>query len=113
MAHIGNVLSNLSLSPFSSASPFNPTYFMSCTVSNVICCLVFGQRLSYDDDHFLNLLQIISEVQRFGSSARGQVREEGAEKVRHDGDFSVSEQDPFLQMQSLCSILHELFKASV
>ncbi|XP_044210953.1 cytochrome P450 2F3-like [Thunnus albacares] len=55
------------------ASPFNPTYFMSCTVSNVICCLVFGQRLSYDDDHFLILLQIISEVQRFGSSARGQL----------------------------------------
>uniref|UniRef100_A0A673BVE9 Cytochrome P450 2G1-like n=1 Tax=Sphaeramia orbicularis TaxID=375764 RepID=A0A673BVE9_9TELE len=55
------------------ASPFDPTYFMSCTVSNVICCLVFGQRFSYDDEHFLRLLQIISEALRFGSSPSGQL----------------------------------------
>lgn len=42
--------------------PFDPTYFLSCTVSNVICCLVFGQRFSYDDKHFLHLLQIISQT---------------------------------------------------
>ncbi|XP_074497301.1 cytochrome P450 2G1-like [Sebastes fasciatus] len=55
------------------ATPFDPTYFMSCTVSNVICCLVFGQRFSYDDDHFLSLLQIISDTLRFGSSPWGQM----------------------------------------
>lgn len=55
------------------ATPFDPTYFMSCTVSNVICCLVFGQRFSYDDDHFLYLLQIISDILRFGSSPWGQL----------------------------------------
>ncbi|KAM7398940.1 hypothetical protein PAMP_018241 [Pampus punctatissimus] len=55
------------------ASPFDPTYFMSCTVSNVICCLVFGQRFSYDDEHFLYLLQIITETLSFDSSPRGQL----------------------------------------
>uniref|UniRef100_A0A673BVH5 Cytochrome P450, family 2, subfamily Y, polypeptide 3 n=1 Tax=Sphaeramia orbicularis TaxID=375764 RepID=A0A673BVH5_9TELE len=50
------------------ASPFDPTYFLSCTVSNVICCLVFGQRFSYDDDHFLQLLQIVSALLKFASS---------------------------------------------
>ncbi|XP_070826389.1 cytochrome P450 2F3-like [Chaetodon trifascialis] len=55
------------------ATPFDPTYFMSCTVSNVICCLVFGQRFSYDDDRFLHLLQIISEILKFGSSPWGQL----------------------------------------
>lgn len=60
-----------SLSP---AAPFDPTYFVSCTVSNVICCLVFGQRFSYDDDHFLYLLQTISDTIKFGSSPWGQVR---------------------------------------
>ncbi|XP_044059588.1 cytochrome P450 2F3-like [Siniperca chuatsi] len=55
------------------ATPFNPTYFMSCTVSNVICCLVFGQRFSYDDDNFLHLLQIISDTLKFGSSPWGQM----------------------------------------
>ncbi|XP_028274630.1 cytochrome P450 2F5-like [Parambassis ranga] len=55
------------------AVPFDPTFLLSCTVSNVICCLVFGQRFSYDDDHFLHLLQIISETLRFGSSPGGQL----------------------------------------
>ncbi|XP_031141015.1 cytochrome P450 2F3-like isoform X1 [Sander lucioperca] len=55
------------------ATPFDPTYFLSCSVSNVICCLVFGQRFSYDDDHFLSLLQIISDTLAFGSSPWGQL----------------------------------------
>ncbi|XP_029301772.1 cytochrome P450 2F3-like isoform X2 [Cottoperca gobio] len=55
------------------ATPFDPTYFMSCAVSNVICCLVFGQRFSYDDNNFLSLLQIISETLKFGSSPWGQL----------------------------------------
>ncbi|XP_077396350.1 cytochrome P450 2H2-like [Festucalex cinctus] len=55
------------------ATPFDPSYFLSCSVSNVICCLVFGQRFAYDDQHFLHLLQILSETIRFGSSPRGQL----------------------------------------
>lgn len=70
---------------FSPATPFDPTFFMSCTVSNVICCLVFGQRFSYDDDNFLHLLQIIADTLKFGSSPRGQVRGGGAEKARWRG----------------------------
>ncbi|XP_029026512.1 cytochrome P450 2F3-like [Betta splendens] len=54
------------------AEAFDPTYFLSCTVSNVICCLVFGQRFRYDDDHFLSLLETISEMLRFFSSPWGQ-----------------------------------------
>lgn len=56
------------------AKPFDPTFFLSCTVSNVICCLVFGQRFSYDDKHFLYLLQIISDTLKFGSSSHCQVK---------------------------------------
>ncbi|XP_060903133.1 cytochrome P450 2F5-like [Labrus mixtus] len=55
------------------ATPFDPTFFLSCTVSNVICCLVFGQRFSYDDDSFLHLLKIISDTLKFGSSPWGQL----------------------------------------
>ncbi|KAJ3590853.1 hypothetical protein NHX12_008801 [Muraenolepis orangiensis] len=53
--------------------PFDPTFFLSCTVSNVICCLVFGERFSYDDDHFLSLLKIISQTLRYFSSPMGQL----------------------------------------
>ncbi|KAM3874748.1 cytochrome P450 2Y3 [Diretmus argenteus] len=55
------------------ATPFDPTFFLSCTVSNVICCLVFGQRFSYNDEHFLHLLKIINQILIFGSSGRGQL----------------------------------------
>ncbi|XP_028320465.1 cytochrome P450 2F3-like [Gouania willdenowi] len=55
------------------AAPFDPTYYLSCSVSNVICCLVFGQRFSYDDEDFLLLLQSISKTVRFFSSAWGQL----------------------------------------
>lgn len=55
------------------AKPFDPTFLLSCTVSNVICCLVFGERFSYDDKTFLHLLRVIAEILRFNSSFWGQV----------------------------------------
>ncbi|XP_042564734.1 uncharacterized protein LOC105889549 [Clupea harengus] len=55
------------------STPFDPTFFLSRAVSNVICALVFGQRFSYDDANFLRLLQIISDTFRFGSSPWGQL----------------------------------------
>ncbi|XP_074535191.1 cytochrome P450 2G1-like [Halichoeres trimaculatus] len=53
--------------------PFDPTFLLSCTVSNIICCMVFGERFDYDDKQFLHLLNIISEALRFNSSTRGQL----------------------------------------
>uniref|UniRef100_A0A4W6CSK9 Cytochrome P450, family 2, subfamily Y, polypeptide 3 n=1 Tax=Lates calcarifer TaxID=8187 RepID=A0A4W6CSK9_LATCA len=44
------------------AAPFDPTFLLSRTVSNVICCLVFSQRFVYEDKQFLHLLNIISEI---------------------------------------------------
>uniref|UniRef100_A0A672IS83 Cytochrome P450 2F3-like n=1 Tax=Salarias fasciatus TaxID=181472 RepID=A0A672IS83_SALFA len=55
------------------AKPFDPTFFLSCSVSNVICCMVFGERFSYDDDQFLQLLQITADTIKFGSSPWGQL----------------------------------------
>uniref|UniRef100_A0AAY4DV60 Cytochrome P450 n=1 Tax=Denticeps clupeoides TaxID=299321 RepID=A0AAY4DV60_9TELE len=54
-------------------APFDPSFFLSRAVSNVICALVFGQRFSYQDAQLLRLLQIINRVLRFGSSPWGQV----------------------------------------
>ncbi|CAG12753.1 unnamed protein product [Tetraodon nigroviridis] len=53
--------------------PFDPTFVISCAVSNVICCLVFAERFSYDDQRFLHLLGVISKVLRFQSSFLGQM----------------------------------------
>lgn len=46
---------------------------MSCAVSNVICCLVFAERFSYDDKRFLHLLGVIAKILRFQGSFVGQV----------------------------------------
>ncbi|KAJ8009995.1 hypothetical protein DPEC_G00069950 [Dallia pectoralis] len=55
------------------AMPFDPQPFLSRTVSNVICSLVFGQRFSYEDDNFRHLLTILSSLLRFGSTPWGQL----------------------------------------
>uniref|UniRef100_A0A3B4AH94 Cytochrome P450, family 2, subfamily Y, polypeptide 3 n=1 Tax=Periophthalmus magnuspinnatus TaxID=409849 RepID=A0A3B4AH94_9GOBI len=55
--------------------PFDPTFFLSCSVSNIICCLVFGERFSYDDKHFLRLLQHISQILILISSPWAVVRQ--------------------------------------
>ncbi|XP_062843489.1 cytochrome P450 2G1-like [Trichomycterus rosablanca] len=55
------------------SDPFEPTFYLSRTVSNIICALVFGQRFSYNDVHFLRLLEIFSEGLKFGSSTWGQL----------------------------------------
>uniref|UniRef100_A0A670IR99 Cytochrome P450 family 2 subfamily G member 2 n=1 Tax=Podarcis muralis TaxID=64176 RepID=A0A670IR99_PODMU len=41
--------------------PFDPTFFLSRTVSNVISSVVFGSRFDYDDKVFLSLLRMINE----------------------------------------------------
>uniref|UniRef100_A0AAY4DQP6 Cytochrome P450 n=1 Tax=Denticeps clupeoides TaxID=299321 RepID=A0AAY4DQP6_9TELE len=55
-------------------SPFDPSFFLSRAVSNVICALVFGQRFSYKDAQLLSLLQTINGSVTFLSSPSGQVR---------------------------------------
>ncbi|XP_042313998.1 cytochrome P450 2G1-like isoform X2 [Sceloporus undulatus] len=41
--------------------PFEPTFFLSRTVSNVISSVVFGSRFDYEDRTFLSLLHMINE----------------------------------------------------
>lgn len=43
------------------AQPFDPTFYLSRTVSNVISSVVFGSRFDYEDKQFLALLRMINE----------------------------------------------------
>ncbi|KAK2846644.1 hypothetical protein Q5P01_009643 [Channa striata] len=81
------------------AKPFDPTFLLSCTVSNVICCLVFGQRFSYEDKRFLRLLTIVSEVLKFGSSPRGQSFDE-VEELREFTEKKIQEHKETLDPSS-------------
>uniref|UniRef100_R7VXY6 Cytochrome P450 2G1 n=1 Tax=Columba livia TaxID=8932 RepID=R7VXY6_COLLI len=42
-------------------TPFDPTYLLSCAVSNIICSIVFGNRFDYRDSEFLELLRLMNE----------------------------------------------------
>ncbi|CAJ0960123.1 unnamed protein product [Ranitomeya imitator] len=50
---------------------FDPTFFLSRASSNVICSIVFGNRLEYEDKRFLSLLQLINENFQIVSSGWG------------------------------------------
>ncbi|KAI3368833.1 hypothetical protein L3Q82_025810, partial [Scortum barcoo] len=39
------------------AKPFNPHLIINNTVSNIICCLVFGHRFEYSDQEFVKLMR--------------------------------------------------------
>uniref|UniRef100_A0A8C4X2A0 Uncharacterized protein n=1 Tax=Erpetoichthys calabaricus TaxID=27687 RepID=A0A8C4X2A0_ERPCA len=39
--------------------PFDPTFFLSRAASNIICCIIFGQRFGYHNDNFLHLLPLL------------------------------------------------------
>ncbi|XP_057230320.1 cytochrome P450 2G1-like isoform X4 [Malurus melanocephalus] len=39
---------------------FDPTFLLSCAVSNIICSIVFGSRFDYHDPEFLEMMQLIN-----------------------------------------------------
>ncbi|XP_018422652.1 PREDICTED: cytochrome P450 2G1-like [Nanorana parkeri] len=53
--------------------PFDPTFLLSCAVSNIICSIVFGRRFDYNDKHFLSLLRNINGILRIMNSGWGLV----------------------------------------
>nr|XP_033810049.1 cytochrome P450 2C23-like [Geotrypetes seraphini] len=54
-------------------SPFDPKFFFSRSVSNVICSVVFGNRFEYEDENFLALLNLLNENFQFFSSVCSQL----------------------------------------
>ncbi|XP_067317961.1 cytochrome P450 2G1-like isoform X3 [Anolis sagrei] len=42
--------------------PFDPTYLLNCTTSNIICSIVFGRRFEYEDKTFLSMLDLTNKL---------------------------------------------------
>ncbi|XP_063322074.1 cytochrome P450 2J4-like [Pelmatolapia mariae] len=42
--------------------PFNTQSLLTNAVSNIICCLVFGNRFEYTDEQFQSILQLFNEI---------------------------------------------------
>ncbi|XP_035996627.1 cytochrome P450 2J6-like isoform X2 [Fundulus heteroclitus] len=47
---------------FVSGQPFNAQELINNAVSNIICCLVFGNRFEYSDEQFQTILQLLNET---------------------------------------------------
>ncbi|XP_052532959.1 cytochrome P450 2C9-like [Tympanuchus pallidicinctus] len=52
--------------------PFDPTFKLSCAVSNVICSIVFGKRYDYKDKKFLSLMNNMNKIFELMNSRLGQ-----------------------------------------
>ncbi|XP_013911920.1 PREDICTED: cytochrome P450 2G1-like [Thamnophis sirtalis] len=52
--------------------PFSPIFFLSCSVSNVICSIVFGNRFDYQDKEFLALMKMMNDSFREMSTSWSQ-----------------------------------------
>nr|XP_028572818.1 cytochrome P450 2C19-like isoform X2 [Podarcis muralis] len=53
--------------------PLDPTFSLSCAISNVICAIIFGKRYDYNDKKLLSMLSLISENFQLFSSPWGQL----------------------------------------
>ncbi|XP_066494469.1 cytochrome P450 2F2-like isoform X3 [Tiliqua scincoides] len=55
--------------------PFDPTFLIGCSFSNVICSIVFGDRFDYKDEKFLTLVGLINDNFRLFNSPFAQEKE--------------------------------------
>ncbi|XP_030807011.1 cytochrome P450 2C19-like isoform X3 [Camarhynchus parvulus] len=62
---------------------FDPTFMLSCSVSNVICSIVFGKRYDYKDKKFLALMDNMNNIFEMMNSRWGQ------EKDRPNSSFHM------------------------
>nr|XP_060620631.1 cytochrome P450 2C19-like [Anolis sagrei ordinatus] len=53
--------------------PFDPTFLLSCALSNVICAIVFGTRYEYSNKKFLTMLRFMNDNVSILSSPWGQL----------------------------------------
>ncbi|XP_044523286.1 cytochrome P450 2F2-like [Gracilinanus agilis] len=54
-------------------APFDPTFVLSRSVSNIICSVVFGSRFDYEDERLLKLVHLINENFKIMSSPWGEI----------------------------------------
>ncbi|XP_042300703.1 cytochrome P450 2C19-like [Sceloporus undulatus] len=53
--------------------PFDPTFYLNCATSNVICSIVFGKHFVYNDKKFLHIMALLNDSFKVVSSPWGQL----------------------------------------
>nr|XP_004557314.1 cytochrome P450 2J2 [Maylandia zebra] len=63
--------------------PFNPHYTITNSVSNVICCVVFGHRFEYTDPNYRKILELDNEAIVLSGSAQAQLLDAFPDLMKH------------------------------
>ncbi|NXD75465.1 CP2CL protein, partial [Halcyon senegalensis] len=63
--------------------PFDPTFMLSCAVSNVICSIIFGKRYDYKDKRFLDLMNRLNNIFEMMNSHWGQLYQMFSKILNH------------------------------
>ncbi|XP_074075232.1 cytochrome P450 2A13-like isoform X2 [Macrotis lagotis] len=84
--------------------PIDPTFILSCTVSNIICSIVFGDRYEYEDKQFLSLLQMMLGSFRFTATSLGQLYEMFSGVMKH---LPGPQQQAFKELKGLENFITE------
>ncbi|XP_047693015.1 cytochrome P450 2F5 isoform X1 [Prionailurus viverrinus] len=53
--------------------PFDPTFVLSRSVSNIICSVIFGSRFDYDDERLLTIIRLINDNFQIMSTPWGEL----------------------------------------
>ncbi|XP_068935717.1 cytochrome P450 2A3-like [Petaurus breviceps papuanus] len=85
-------------------APIDPTFILSCTVSNVICSIVFGDRYEYKDKQFLSLLRMMLGSFQFVCTATGQLYEMFSGVMKH---LPGPQQQAFKELKGLEAFITE------
>lgn len=59
---------------FSPTGPFNPQVIINSAISNIVACLVLGQRFDYHDERYQNILRLDTECVQLAGLTRTQVQ---------------------------------------
>ncbi|XP_051063297.1 cytochrome P450 2A3 [Phodopus roborovskii] len=76
----------------------DPTFYLSRTVSNVICSIVFGDRFDYEDKEFLSLLKMMLGSFQFTATSTGQLYEMFSSVMKH---LPGPQQQAFMELKGL------------
>uniref|UniRef100_A0A3P9CSW2 Uncharacterized protein n=1 Tax=Maylandia zebra TaxID=106582 RepID=A0A3P9CSW2_9CICH len=104
-------------------NPFNTQSLLTNAVSNIICCLVFGNRFEYTDKQFQSILQLFNEIVCLQGTMWAQIKEHRENFnpssprdyidafLLEMGEVSKEDEDSGFSLSNLCICTLDLFGA--
>lgn len=94
--------------------PFDPHFKINNAVSNIICCITFGERFEYPDSQFQELLTLLDKAMYLGTPMMTHVSILAVFILRENGICADSSTDRFVLFcfQDFQKLKYNVFKLS-